>query len=69
MFGTLKYDKKTKDFHHIQILEDDNVDARGHILVACDSCRAQKVFESRQSVICYCENMSWGSVKSKHALC
>ncbi|EHK97213.1 hypothetical protein M7I_7023 [Glarea lozoyensis 74030] len=42
MFGTFRYNKTTKDLEHIQLSSDDIVDARGHTLVACDQCRAQK---------------------------
>ncbi|EPE25382.1 Zn2/Cys6 DNA-binding protein [Glarea lozoyensis ATCC 20868] len=43
MFGTFRYNKTTKDLEHIQLSSDDIVDARGHTLVACDQCRAQKL--------------------------
>jgi len=43
MFGTFRYNKTTKNLEHIQLSNDDNVDARGNTLVACDPCRAQKV--------------------------
>lgn len=43
MFGTFRYNKTTRNLDHIQLSNDDNVDARGHTLVACDPCRAQKV--------------------------
>jgi hypothetical protein len=43
MFGTFRYSKTTKDYEHVELSNDDNVDARGYTLLACDSCRARKV--------------------------
>lgn len=43
MFGTFRYSKTTKNLEYIQLSNDDNIDARGYTLVACDPCRASKV--------------------------
>ena len=43
MFGIFRYSNTTNDYEHVELSNDDDVDARGHTLVACDLCRARKV--------------------------
>jgi hypothetical protein len=43
MFGTIRYSKTAKLYKHVELSNNDNVDARGYTLVACDSYRSRKV--------------------------
>jgi hypothetical protein len=43
MFGAFRYSKTTNEYDHVELSNDDTVDARGYAIVACDLCRAQKV--------------------------
>ena len=43
MFGTIRYNKETKDYEHLNLsTHPPGQDARGYTLVACDRCRTRK---------------------------
>ncbi|PKY07674.1 hypothetical protein P168DRAFT_99664 [Aspergillus campestris IBT 28561] len=44
MFGTIRYNKDTKDYEHFNLsTQPPGQDARGYTLVACDRCRTRKL--------------------------
>lgn len=43
MFGTLRYSQTNQKYEHVELFRDDNCDARGYTLQACDPCRSRKV--------------------------
>ncbi|PLN80599.1 hypothetical protein BDW42DRAFT_201160 [Aspergillus taichungensis] len=44
MFGTIRYNKDTKDYEHLNLsTQPPGQDARGYTLVACDRCRTRKL--------------------------